>query len=578
MLGINKYFILIIIALIIYPFNAAAQKENGQNQINIKRNGLNDKNIGNKNSELPRPVLAITPREMDIGTIGSGETISGIFTLKNMGFGIMGWSTEGLEGWKIPENQKMSSAVEDDADYLRIEIHVLPKERMATESKSKASFFPVEIKLAAGNESLISQKDLSAGRHREAIKITSAGGLRTIFVTFKIVSSYDLAQINLNPERMDMGTALQGKTVSRKIRVTNKGKETLRWSVAVQKQKSSDVQTGGFKKGKYISFANEEGRGSGTYNPPFYLKESMEVNGKWSENDGYPSSAGSSNSIKFLFSGTGLIIYFTTYPDAGNLTAYLDENLTNEHVWFADQKVKGELLVAEGLVDGSHAVTLINKDGRLDIEGVKILEKDVIRGPTGWINIFPNSGSTTLETEYINVNLNTAQLAPGFYGDNIVFNSNGGEGIVEVFVEVIPDKVTKFIDVFRYSNGLDFLFTADPQAETKQLSKNAYKKEGIAFRLFVPETPGTTSFYRWYNPQKKDHFYHYDPKGGGKQIQGYLFEGSIGNIATSRMTNTKELYRWFNPATGHYFYTTVPKGDKVTKKGYQFDGIAGYVR
>jgi hypothetical protein len=95
---------------------------------------------------------------MDIGTIGSGETVSGIFTLKNIGFGIMGWSTEGPEGWKIPENQQLSSVVEDDADYLRIEIHVLPKERMATESKSKASFFPVEIKLAAGTESLICQK------------------------------------------------------------------------------------------------------------------------------------------------------------------------------------------------------------------------------------------------------------------------------------------------------------------------------------------------------------------------------------------------------------------------------------
>ena len=338
-----------------------------------------------------------------------------------------------------------------------------------------------------------------------------------------------------------MGSVLQGKTIAKKIRMTNKGKEILKWSLAEQKQKRSDIQTGVFKKGKYISFVNEEVRGSGTYIPPAHLKEFMDVMGRWAENDGYPSSSASTNSIKFNFTGTGLILYFTVYPDAGNLTVYLDDKLINEHDWFADQKEKGELLVADGLADAPHSLILVNKEGRLDIEGVRILGKDVLRGPAGWITIYPYSGSTTLETEYINVNLNTTQLTPGLYGDNIIFNSNGGEGIVEVYVEVVPDKLTKVVDVFRYSKGLDFLFTANPEAETKRLIQNAYVKEGIAFRLFVPDTPGTTNFYRWYNPQKNDHFYHHDPKGGGKQMQGYLLEGSIGNIATSRMTNTKEL-------------------------------------
>ncbi|MGV8056566.1 MAG: hypothetical protein AB2L12_00825 [Smithellaceae bacterium] len=578
MSGIKKNIILIIVVLIIFPFNVAAQNGNRQVQPSIKQNGLNGKSVVNKNNALSPPVLAVSPREVDIGTIGPGETLSGVFTLKNMGSGIMSWSVGCPQGWKIPESQKLSSTVEDDADFLRIEVRVLANGQMSKVSKSRASFYPVEIKMSAGTGKLVCRKDLSTGVHKEAIKINSVGGIRTIFVTFKIVSNQDLAQINLNPERMDMGTVLQGKTVSKKIRLTNKGKEILKWSVAEQKQKRNDVQTSIPKKGKYISFVNEEIRGSSAYIPPVHLRASMDVVGRWAENDGYPSSSASTNSLNFQFNGTGLILYFTTYPDTGNLTVYLDEKLINEHDWFADQKEKGELLVADGLPDSSHVLTLVNKAGRLDIEGVKILGKDVVRGPAGWINIFPYSGSTTLETEYISVNLNTAQLAPGFYGDNIIFNSNGGEGIVEVFVEIVPDKLTKVIDVFRYSKGLDFLFTANPQAEIKRLSQNAYVKDGIAFRLFVPDTPGTTSFYRWYNPLKNDHFYHYDPKGGGKQIQGYLFEGSIGNIATSRMTNTKELYRWFNSTTGHYFYTTDPKGEKAVKKGYRFDGIAGYVR
>jgi hypothetical protein len=232
------------------------------------------------------------------------------------------------------------------------------------------------------------------------------------------------------------------------------------------------------------------------------------------------------------------------------------------------------LVIAERLVDGPHVLTVVNKEGNLKIEGVKISGKDVIRGPAGWINVLPNSGTTTSQTNYLNVTLNTGQLAPGYYGDSIVFKTNGGDEIVDVYIEVTQDNVSRVIDIYRYSRGLDYLFTADPQMEAKRLSLNSYVKEGIAFRLFIAETPGTRSFYRWYSPQKKDHFYHHDSKGGGKNLQGYGLEGSIGNIATSKMTNTRELYRWINTSTGNHFYST----ENVAKSGYHFDGIAGYVK
>ena len=61
-------------------------------------------------------------------------------------------------------------------------------------------------------------------------------------------------------------------------------------------------------------------------------------------------------------------------------------------------------------------------------------------------------------------------------------------------------------------------------------------------------------------------------------MQGYVLEGTIGNIATSRLTATRELYRWYHPSRRQYFFTVDPKGEGIQKKGYQFDGIAGYVR
>ena len=61
-------------------------------------------------------------------------------------------------------------------------------------------------------------------------------------------------------------------------------------------------------------------------------------------------------------------------------------------------------------------------------------------------------------------------------------------------------------------------------------------------------------------------------------MHGYILEGTLGNIATSKLTNTRELYRWYNAKTGHYFYSTELQGEKINKKAYRFDGIAGYVR
>src|SRR3972149_2190903 len=88
------------------------------------------------------------------------------------------------------------------------------------------------------------------------------------------------------------------------------------------------------------------------------------------------------------------------------------------------------------------------------------------------------------------------------------------------------------------------MYTANPQADLSKLQNLGYRKEGIAFHLFASGTPGTTEFYRWHNSANDDHYYSYDLHGGGKSLKGYVFEGSIGNIGTSRLTNTRELCKW----------------------------------
>ena len=574
---IKNYFILFIIVLTICPSYVTAQK--AADQEIVKKTFHAEKNpvLADENRNNFKPVLAITPREVDVGTISPGEVVTGVFTFKNMGSGVLDWSTSGPEGWKKLENQKLSNIQEDETDSLRFEIRLPVYVDQLKDYKFKTSLYNTEIQLEAGRGKLICQKDLNIGIHKEAIKITSSGGSRTIYVTFKIAATQESPMINFNPARLDMGYVIPGKAVSKKIMVTNKGKEMLEWMVVARKP-NRDENTSIFKKERYISFLNEEVRGIGDYSVPIHLRDSVELYGKWTENDGYPFSSGGGNSIKYRFNGTGISLNMANQSEKGNLAIYLDENMLNSYNWSASKKENAELFLAEGLVDGPHVLTVVNKEGTLKLEGVKISGKDVIHGPSGWMTVLPNSGRTTSQTHYLNVTLNTGQLAPGYYGDNIVFKTNGGDEIVEVYVEVIQDNVSRVIDVYRYSRGLDYLFTADPQIEAKMLNLNAYVKEGIAFRLFVPETPGTKSFYRWYSPQKKDHFYHHDNKGGGKDLKGYVLEGVIGNIATSKMTNTRALYRWVNTSTGNHFYSTDPKGEKVVKNGYRFEGIAGYVK
>jgi hypothetical protein len=578
MLKIKNDFIFIIFALIIYPFISVAQSNINtvQDQTVVKQNV---KSSISEEGELLHPVMAITPQEINLGTITPGEAVRGIFTLKNTGSSVIDWSTNGPEGWEKLENQRLSSAVKSNAaDSLQIEVQLLSGKSLLNDNNSPNVFHTVEMKLETGSRKIVCHKEFSTGTHKEMIKVISAGESKTIFFTFIIVSTQKSPLINLNPLRLDMGSILPEKIVSKKIMVTNSGKEMLAWSVAVQKHGTKDATTN-INNGRYISFVNEEARESRVYTVPGYLKETMELMGKWRESNGYPLGAERENSLKINFSGTGIIFYLLTYPDEVNLTVYLDANLIDDHKLFAGLKEKrGELLIAEGLTDGPHVLTIISNDNLLVFEGAKILGKNTGYLPAGSINIVPNSGATTSQTNYLKITLNTGQMTPGYYLDKIVFDTNGGEAIVEVFAEVIPDNTLKIIDIYRYYNGTDYLFTANPQAETKRLSQNKYVKEGIAFRLFKQETPGTTSFYRWYNPQKKDHFYHYNITGGGKNLQGYIFEGSIGNIATSRLTNTRELYRWYNSKTEHYFYSTDPQGGKINKKRYRFEGIAGYVK
>jgi hypothetical protein len=433
------------------------------------------------------------------------------------------------------------------------------------------------LRLEVDGQTAVFRRDAPPGSLRETIRFAFPGGIGVVFFNVRLVELASTSLLDVNPLRIDFGTVRSGEQVTRKVHLTNRGRETLKWKAGLAGTRGMPASSQP-PLGRYISFKNETAAGTGSYLPSGPFRETLELSGAWMEEGGYPAGRGEQNAFRYRFTGTGVSLFFWKSPEGGPFSVFIDEQFVNLLDGFAERRERAEVVISDGQPDGPHVLTIVGMEGRMILEGVRIIGKPVRKGPQGWISIFPDSGMTTRETDYVNITLNTRQLVPGIYGDHVFFVSNGGEADVEVLLEVATEPQSRFLDVHRYIAGADYLYTTNPQAEANRLRVKGYRHLGIAFRLFAPGTPGTTDFFRWFNPVKGDHFYSYDPVGGGKPLTGYLFEGAIGNIATSRLTGTRELYRWYNPTKGCHFYTTDQSGEGLGKKGYRFEGIAGFVR
>lgn len=515
-------------------------------------------------------VLTVNLGEIDLGVLAPGEEVKRTFYLKNVGPGNPEWFAEAPRGWKLSESQNLSGLIGQTPEPLRI--HLIYVREVGTSKNRGCSLI---LRLEARGDAAVFRREVPVGELREELRFHYYGGTISVFFNVRLVEMASVPLLEVEPLRMDFGTIRPGELITKKILLKNRGRESLKWKAGVAGTRGMPA-TAPPPVGRYVSFRHETAV-TGANTLTGQIREDLELNGTWAEEGGYPSGQGEQNTLRYRFTGTGIRLYCWKSPDGGSFSVFLDEQFIDIIDGFAERRERVEVLIADALSDGPHLLAIVNGGGKVTLEGVHLFGKPIQRGPRGWITVFPDSGFTTRETDYINVALNTRRLLPGIYGEHVFVTSNGGEADVQVFLEVAAETQPRFMDVHRYLAGFDYLYTTNPQAEAARLQVKGYRHTGIAFRLFAPGTPGTTDFFRWFNPLKGDHFYSYDPKGG-KPLPGYLFEGSIGNIGTSRLTGTRELYRWFNPTTNGHFYTTDQGGEGITKKGYRFDGIAGFVR
>ncbi|MDI9570246.1 MAG: hypothetical protein QM278_05900 [Pseudomonadota bacterium] len=518
--------------------------------------------------------VLLHPTAIDLGDVGAGVFKRGQAIMTFADAERKDWALATPEGWTCKSGQPLMGTM---ARRHPAKINIAMKSSLAPVGENgKPQLYNVQLLLEFENKQVVYQRLIAAGPHREGIAFNIAGDLKVIELAFHIREYPPEPVLAIRPQRLDFGILEAGRQAEGKIEITNQGRQPLKWKIEPARW-PADGESGEVTAGQYHSFHRPEVTGMGAYRPDPTRSGAVEFKGNWMENEGYPEAHGKAI-LKYNYSGTGIVVYFWKSPLAGTVKAYLDNRPLGNLEAFDERNIAAEYRLPETPAPGSHILTLVNQQGRVVLEGVKILGREGAKDQGRWVRVFPDVGVTTREIDYLHIAVDATNLKPGGHARYFRIHSNGGDAVVEIHAEVASETGAKVLDVYRYRYGEDCLFLIDPQGAAGTPLLRYYRKDGIAFRLFSPGTPGTTEFYRWYNPRQQSHFYSYEADGGGKLSRDYIQEGTIGNIATSRLPNTRPLHRWRHSGREQFFFTTDARGEGYTKKGYRYDGIAGYVR
>ena len=517
---------------------------------------------------IPSPILDSHPRELDLGIIRPDKVVHATITLSKIGEGDLAWQLDDsgigrkLDTRRLRGNLKgASQEVIVALKYSRVVAQNHGQEGPAGPRRI------VQLMVLSGEENVRYALDEGLGSRRVVLVFRSADSAQEVGVRYE-VSDREEPLLNVEPLELDFGTVEADRNQNAQLRITNRGVKMLHWKVGLPTMLQD--------RGRFMSLLNEEVRGRGDYVLPVRLNRTLQLYGAWQEVDGYPASSNPESPLMIGFTGNAVALSVRKDVQGGVLTMSLDDRPVETFDCRTDRREIVELPVSEPLLEGPHILKLVASAGEVVLTGVRLRARDVLPGPAGWIKVFPDVGDTMSEMDYVNVKLQADRLEPGSYAGTLLVQSDGGDVPVDVSVRVVGSGAARILPVYQYVRGMDYLFSTNPEREDQVVLSYYTRKQGIAFRLFRDNTPGTKRLLRWYHAGIGDHYYACEGDGAKRPMQGYMAEGSIGSIATSRLQGTRELYRWFNPQTGLHAYTLDSKGEGL-KKGYTFDGIVGYV-
>ncbi|MEN6466217.1 MAG: hypothetical protein ABFD62_13655 [Syntrophaceae bacterium] len=505
----------------------------------------------------------IRPAELSLGAASPSRGSSNVMILKKSSPGYARWALQGPAGWFPPPEEKYSGMLGPEPLNFKITLKCFPAKEFPADD---TTYVPVELVFESAAGSFVFRNELRPGRYKERFSFVFDGAEKGINIYFRVLKKEGPVLL-ADTHGLDFGSIESGRTVNRTVHVRNPGRGVLSWKAGQPPPSLNN--------GRYVSLFNQEVRDGGTYYLPSGLNDMVQLQGEWTGVEGCPLGK-SGSSIQINFTGTGIIVYGVKDSDPGLLNMRLDDDTTEDIQCGSGYLESTEILVLSGLLEGPHKLVLSRKDGMVFAEGFKVLGSGFLKGPDHWIKIVPDSGTTTSETDFINVTINTAGLAPGIYGDQIEIISNSGRATVDISANVTVSSVPQVFKVFRFTRGRDILYSSNPSAESPRKTAG-YAGRALAFSLFREDTPGTRPLCRWYSRSNANHYYT-TSREGDKFTRGYVLEGPIGNIATTRLPGTRELYHWYNQSTGIHTYTLDPRGENLPKAKFLYQGIVGYVK
>ena len=438
--------------------------------------------------------------------------------------------------------------------------------------ESGADEHPMQLRIASGGRVLVMRRTLADGSWREALRIESDEGGRTLFLRFRLADTASRPVLEVEPRGIDLGETEPVREITRTIRVSNSGAGVLRWQ-AFPGGTGTAPGAGGIR---YFSLYNESLQAGRPYAAPAELKDALQLSGPWTAEKGYPKASGVGCALRIRIPGAEVVLTGRGASETILLRSSVDEQPPREVSLEETDGGRFEAAVSERLSDGPHSLHLQVVEGAVILEGVSVRDDRVTTPPAAWIRLAPLSGTTTRETDFVTVRMTLADLKPGPYTDQVTISSNGGTVRIPVSFGISGEAAPRHLAVWRFTRGEDILYTAQPEKEDPRYI-GAYRRTGPAFRLYGPGTAGTAELHRWYNPSIGDHYYSALRSGGRKNLQGYIYGGSVGNIATIRLPGTRELYCWFNAETGRHYFTTDAAGEGMGRRGYRFEGTVGFV-
>ncbi|NTV54709.1 MAG: DUF1573 domain-containing protein, partial [Syntrophaceae bacterium] len=136
--------------------------------------------------------LSVSTREIDLGAIGSGESARAQFQITNTGEGRIRWTIEEPPGWESSKGEGLTG--ECGAVPSRVDVAL-----SSLKGRTETGDHPVEIRIASGRNSLVLKRTLSEGTWREALRIESDEGARTLFLKFTLTDTKSRPALEVEP-------------------------------------------------------------------------------------------------------------------------------------------------------------------------------------------------------------------------------------------------------------------------------------------------------------------------------------------------------------------------------------------